>query len=97
MIKSMTGFGRGKLTSEGRDYTVEIRTVNHCLEGLLSEGHDGISSIGHLQCRISPALTQQSHICTGHNAAFGIDDTEHTLGHILQLNHYTLEYTVGHF
>lgn len=29
MIKSMTGFGRGKLTSEGRDYTVEIRTVNH--------------------------------------------------------------------
>ena len=29
MIKSMTGFGRGKLTFEGRDYTVEIRTVNH--------------------------------------------------------------------
>ena len=29
MIKSMTGFGRGKLTFESRDYTVEIRTVNH--------------------------------------------------------------------
>lgn len=29
MIKSMTGFGRGKLTFENRDYTVEIRTVNH--------------------------------------------------------------------
>lgn len=29
MIKSMTGFGRGNLTFDGRDYTVEIRTVNH--------------------------------------------------------------------
>lgn len=29
MIKSMTGFGRGKLTFDNRDYTVEIRTVNH--------------------------------------------------------------------
>lgn len=29
MIKSMTGFGRGKLTCDGRDYTVEIKTVNH--------------------------------------------------------------------
>lgn len=29
MIKSMTGFGRGKITFENRDYTVEIRTVNH--------------------------------------------------------------------
>lgn len=29
MIKSMTGYGRGKLTFEGRDYTVEIKTVNH--------------------------------------------------------------------
>lgn len=29
MIKSMTGYGRGKLTFEGRDYTVEIKTINH--------------------------------------------------------------------
>lgn len=29
MIKSMTGFGRGNLTFDGRDYTVEIKTVNH--------------------------------------------------------------------
>jgi len=29
MIKSMTGYGRGKMTFEGRDYTVEIKTVNH--------------------------------------------------------------------
>lgn len=29
MIRSMTGFGRGKLTLNGRDYTVEIKTVNH--------------------------------------------------------------------
>lgn len=29
MIKSMTGFGRGKKTFENRDYTVEIKTVNH--------------------------------------------------------------------
>ena len=29
MIKSMTGFGRSKLTLNGRDYTVEIKTVNH--------------------------------------------------------------------
>ncbi len=29
MIRSMTGFGRGKLTLNGREYTVEIRTVNH--------------------------------------------------------------------
>lgn len=29
MIKSMTGYGRGKMTFEGRDYTIEIRTINH--------------------------------------------------------------------
>ncbi|MBO5143562.1 MAG: YicC family protein [Clostridia bacterium] len=29
MIRSMTGYGRGNLTFDGRDYTVEIRTVNH--------------------------------------------------------------------
>ena len=29
MIKSMTGYGRGKMTFEGRDYTVEIKTINH--------------------------------------------------------------------
>ena len=28
MIKSMTGYGRGKYLNEGRDYTVEIKTVN---------------------------------------------------------------------
>lgn len=29
MIKSMTGFGRGKYENEGRCYTVEIKSVNH--------------------------------------------------------------------
>ena len=29
MIKSMTGFGRGKIEREGREYTVEIKSVNH--------------------------------------------------------------------
>lgn len=29
MIKSMTGFGRGELTDLGREYVVEIKTVNH--------------------------------------------------------------------
>ena len=29
MIKSMTGFGRGKFEKEGRIYTVEIKSVNH--------------------------------------------------------------------
>ena len=29
MIKSMTGFGRGKFENEGRIYTVEIKSVNH--------------------------------------------------------------------
>jgi len=29
MIKSMTGFGRGKYENEGRFYTVEIKSVNH--------------------------------------------------------------------
>lgn len=29
MIKSMTGFGRGKYENEGRIYTVEIKSVNH--------------------------------------------------------------------
>ena len=29
MIKSMTGFGRGKYENEGRNYTVEIKSVNH--------------------------------------------------------------------
>lgn len=29
MLKSMTGFGRGKYENEGREYTVEIKSVNH--------------------------------------------------------------------
>ncbi len=29
MIKSMTGFGRGKYENEGREYTIEIKSVNH--------------------------------------------------------------------
>ena len=29
MIKSMTGFGRGKYENEGREYIVEIKSVNH--------------------------------------------------------------------
>ena len=29
MIKSMTGYGSGKFSNEGREYTVEIKTVNH--------------------------------------------------------------------
>ena len=29
MIKSMTGFGRGKYENDGRIYTVDIRSVNH--------------------------------------------------------------------
>ncbi len=29
MIKSMTGFGRGKYENEGREYVVEIKSVNH--------------------------------------------------------------------
>lgn len=29
MIKSMTGFGRGELSCNGREYVVEIKTVNH--------------------------------------------------------------------
>ena len=29
MIKSMTGFGRAKFENEGREYTVEIKSVNH--------------------------------------------------------------------
>lgn len=29
MVKSMTGFGRGKYENEGRNYIVEIKSVNH--------------------------------------------------------------------
>ena len=29
MIKSMTGFGRGEYSSDGKHFTVEIKTVNH--------------------------------------------------------------------
>ncbi len=29
MIKSMTGFGRGKYENEGRNYTIDIKSVNH--------------------------------------------------------------------
>ena len=29
MIKSMTGFGRGKFENAGREYTVEIKAINH--------------------------------------------------------------------
>ena len=29
MIKSMTGFGRGRVENEGRNFTVEIKSVNH--------------------------------------------------------------------
>jgi uncharacterized protein (TIGR00255 family) len=29
MIKSMTGFGRGDSSKDGKEFTVEIKTVNH--------------------------------------------------------------------
>ena len=29
MIKSMTGYGRGKFENNGREYVVEIKTINH--------------------------------------------------------------------
>ena len=29
MIRSMTGYGRGKFEDNGREYTVEIKTINH--------------------------------------------------------------------
>lgn len=29
MVKSMTGFGRGEFSQDGREFTVEIKTVNH--------------------------------------------------------------------
>ena len=29
MIKSMTGFGRGEYSTDGREYCVEIKTINH--------------------------------------------------------------------
>lgn len=29
MVRSMTGFGRGNIVKDGREYLVEIRTVNH--------------------------------------------------------------------
>ena len=29
MIKSMTGYGRGKSEIDGREYVVEIKTINH--------------------------------------------------------------------
>ena len=29
MIKSMTGFGRGEISKDGKEFTVEIKTVNH--------------------------------------------------------------------
>ena len=29
MIRSMTGFGRGKFENEGREYLVEIKSINH--------------------------------------------------------------------
>ena len=29
MIKSMTGYGRGKLESDGREFIVEIKSINH--------------------------------------------------------------------
>ena len=29
MLRSMTGFGRGEYSKDGKEFTVEIRTVNH--------------------------------------------------------------------
>ena len=29
MIKSMTGYGRGIFENDGRNYKVEIKTINH--------------------------------------------------------------------
>ena len=29
MIRSMTGYGKGSLNIEGREYQVEIKSVNH--------------------------------------------------------------------
>ena len=29
MLKSMTGYGRSKLQYDGKEYTIEIKSVNH--------------------------------------------------------------------
>ena len=29
MIKSMTGYGKGTLSTENREYQIEIKSVNH--------------------------------------------------------------------
>ena len=29
MIRSMTGYGRGKYEEDGMEYTIEIKTINH--------------------------------------------------------------------
>ena len=29
MIRSMTGYGKGNLSCEGREYQIEIKSVNH--------------------------------------------------------------------
>ncbi len=29
MVRSMTGFGRGTFSDNGKEFTVEIKTVNH--------------------------------------------------------------------
>jgi len=41
MIRSMTGFGRGRAQADGREFLVEIKTVNHrysFLEDKVREG-----------------------------------------------------------
>ena len=55
MIKSMTGFGRGNYENEGREYIVEIKTVNH--------RYNDISiklprSISYLEEKIKKAITE---------------------------------------
>ena len=83
MIKSMTGFGRGKYESQGRFYTVEIKSVNHkysdisirmprfmnCFEDAIRKAISAEISRG----KVDVFITFENYSSIGNNIHFNID------------------------
>ena len=105
MIKSMTGFGRGKYEAEGRSYTVEIKSVNHkygdisirmprffnTFEEQIRKRISAEISRG----KIDVFITFENYSSTGNNIHFNIDLAKEYIKGLQELSEQTgIEYKV---
>ncbi len=67
MIKSMTGFGRGEFQSDGKEFSVEIKTVNHRYSDIFIKMPRQIS---YLEDKVRSAISKE--LSRGKNRCFYI-------------------------